>query len=72
MCLRVYAGKVEEKNMKKYNFFASFKSLKGVGSISQRYGSDPDPHQKVTNLQHCFSHSLINSGDGDPAGAVGL
>jgi hypothetical protein len=40
-------------------FFASLKSLKkGVGSISQRYGSghpDPDPHQNVTDPQHCLS-----------------
>jgi hypothetical protein len=35
------------------------KLKKGVGSesISQRYGSgdpDRDPHQNVTNPQHCF------------------
>ncbi len=37
---------------------ASLKSLKkgiGSGSINQRYGSaDPDPHQNVTDPQHCF------------------
>jgi hypothetical protein len=36
--------------------YASLKSIKkGVGSISQRYGSgnpDPDPHQNVTDPQH--------------------
>jgi hypothetical protein len=47
----------------KKNFFASLKSLKkgvesgvrsGSGSIIQRYGSgDPDPHQNVTDPQHC-------------------
>jgi hypothetical protein len=27
----------------------------GSGSISQRYGSgDPDPHQNVTDPQHCL------------------
>jgi hypothetical protein len=50
------AGKLKEKNMKKV-FVAPFKSLKkgiGSGSIIQRYGSaDPDPHQNVTNPQHC-------------------
>ncbi len=42
--------------------YASIKTLKegvrsGVGSgyISQRYGSaDPDPHQHITDPQHCF------------------
>jgi hypothetical protein len=29
----------------------------GSGSISERYGSgDPDPHQNVTDPQHCFLH----------------
>ncbi len=46
--------------MKKIFFFAQLK--KGVGSgvrsgsISQRYGSrdqDPNPHQNVTDPQHC-------------------
>ena len=27
----------------------------GSGSVSQRYGS-PDPHQNVTDLQHCYEH----------------
>jgi hypothetical protein len=46
-------------------FFASLKSLKtGVGSvvgsgcIRQIYGSvdpDPDPHQNVTDPQHCYN-----------------
>jgi hypothetical protein len=56
VCLRV----MYKKNMKKFIFFASLKSLKkevgsGVGSgfISQRYGSgNPDPHQNVTDPQH--------------------
>ncbi len=43
-------GKLKEKNMEKNIFFPSLKSMKkGVGSISQRYGSgdpDLDPHQK--------------------------
>jgi hypothetical protein len=51
--------------MEKIIFFASLKSLKkgvgcevgfrsGSGSISHRYGSaDPDPHQNVTDPQHC-------------------
>jgi hypothetical protein len=31
----------------------------GSGSISQRYGSgDPDPHQNVTDPQHCFFNLL--------------
>jgi hypothetical protein len=50
MCL--WAGyKKKNENI----FFASLKSMKkGVGSISQRYGSgDPDPHQNVTDPQHC-------------------
>jgi hypothetical protein len=36
---------------------------KGVGCISQRYGSgdlDPDPHQNVTDPQHCFEARLQN------------
>ncbi len=34
----------------------------GSGSISQRYGSgDPDPHQNVTDPQHC-SKRTCNSG----------
>ncbi len=29
----------------------------GSGSVSERYGSaDPDPHQNVTDLQHCYEH----------------
>jgi hypothetical protein len=28
----------------------------GAGSISQRYGSDPDPHQNVTDPQHSPQH----------------
>jgi hypothetical protein len=58
MCLRV---RNKKKICKKSIFFASLKSLKkgvgsgiGSGSISQRYGSaDPDPHQYVTDPQHC-------------------
>jgi hypothetical protein len=62
MCMRVsYKNKIFLKN----KFFASLKSLKkgvgsGSGSISQRYGSvDPDPHQKVTDRQHCINFSII-------------
>jgi hypothetical protein len=48
------------KLRKKYDFFASLKSMKkGVRFISQRYGDpdpDPDPHQNVTDPQHCFLH----------------
>jgi hypothetical protein len=56
-------------------FFASLKSLKkwvgsgvgsgsevrsGAGSISQRYGSEnPDPHQNVTDPQHCPQKTLV-------------
>ncbi len=30
--------------------------IEGSGSISQRHGSaDPDPHQNVTDLEHCLS-----------------
>jgi hypothetical protein len=53
-------GQVMEKNCENF-FFASLKSMKkGVGSgsesIGQRYGSgdpEPDPHQNVTDPQHC-------------------
>jgi hypothetical protein len=32
---------------------------RGVGSISQRFGSgDPDPHQNVTDPQHCLQTTL--------------
>jgi hypothetical protein len=61
----VPAGKLQEKNINKIILFVSLKSLKKgvrsrVGSryrsISQRYGSvDPDPHQNVTDPQHCFN-----------------
>ncbi len=39
------------KKYEKINFFASLKSLKkGVGSISQSYGSgDPDPESRIPN-----------------------
>jgi hypothetical protein len=61
MCLWAsYKKQYEEKKF----VFVSLKSLKkgvrtgvgsGSGSISQRYGSgDPDPHQNVTDPQHCF------------------
>jgi hypothetical protein len=34
---------------------------KGVGSVSERYGSgDPDPHQNVTDPQHCLNFSPCN------------
>ena len=34
----------------------------GSGSISQRYGSgDPDPHQNVTDPEHCVKHSIFFS-----------
>jgi hypothetical protein len=34
-----------------------FVSGSGAGSIRQRYGSaDPDPHQNVTDPQHCVSY----------------
>ncbi len=52
--------------MKKKYFFASLKSMRkgvetgvGSGSIRQRYRSgDPDPHQNVTDPQHCLAHCL--------------
>ncbi len=56
--------------MGKLFFFASLKSMKkGVGSISQRYGSvdpDPDPHQNVTDPQRCFVHLQTEDRDPDP------
>jgi hypothetical protein len=70
ICLwKSYRKKYEEK---KYFFGIQFLKineessrirgggLSGVGSrsISQRYGSgDPDPHQNVTDPQHCFLKS---------------
>jgi hypothetical protein len=39
----------------------------GTGSISQRYGSrDPDPHQNVTDPQHCWQrpHTPQTQGSG--------
>jgi hypothetical protein len=33
----------------------------GYGSIFQRYGTgDPDPHQKVTDPQHCIADMLVS------------
>jgi hypothetical protein len=61
----VPVGKLPEKDMKKINLFASLNSLKrgvGSGSFIQRYGSgdpDPDPHQNVTDPQHCFDNSVM-------------
>jgi hypothetical protein len=52
VCLQVsYKKKYEEKI-----FFASFKSRKkGVGSISQRYGSaDPDPDTVRTQQNNTY------------------
>ncbi len=51
MCLWVSYKKKCGKKL----FFTSFQSLKkGVGSISQRYGSGgPDPLQNVTDPQNC-------------------
>jgi hypothetical protein len=57
-----YVERIETKrclqNRITQNFSASLKSMKkGVGSvsISQRYGSgDPDPHENVTDPQHCL------------------
>jgi hypothetical protein len=58
--------------MTKNNFFGPFKVTEERSRIrswnrihvSQRYGSeDPDPHQNVTNPQHCsnlFSKNLVN------------
>ncbi len=54
--------------MKKKFVWASLKSLKkGVGSgawsISKRYGSaDPDPHQNVTDPQHCLFQKEVSVG----------
>jgi hypothetical protein len=46
---------------KKIIFFASLKSLKKeVGSISQSHGTgDPDPHQNVTDPQHCLKEAQM-------------
>jgi hypothetical protein len=60
MCLR-------DSYKKKIFVFESLQSLKkGVGSISQRYGSaririrtDPDPHQNVTDPQHCMIFGIF-------------
>jgi hypothetical protein len=69
----------EKKPWKKIIYFATLKSMKkrvgsgsgpGYGSISQRYGSgdpDLDPHQNVTDPQHCklsLSCSVCESADG--------
>jgi hypothetical protein len=36
--------------------------IAGSGSISQRHGSaDPDPHQNVTDPEHRFEESILNS-----------
>ncbi len=52
---------------KKIIFFASLKSTKngvgsgvgsGTGSGSIIRGTDPDPHQNVTDPQHCFEETL--------------
>ncbi len=52
--------------MKKVNFFSILKSLKkGVGSgfVCQRYESaDPDPHQTVTDPQHCCPEGWMGLG----------
>jgi hypothetical protein len=51
---------MQNKICKKHCLLLSWRSLKkiawsGAGSFSQRYGSaDPDPHQNVTDPQHCF------------------
>ncbi len=60
-------GQVMRKNVKKI-VFASLTSMKkgvgsgtGSGTISQRYGSgdpDQDPHQNVTDPQHCKNRIL--------------
>ncbi len=62
--LRSFAELRAFYGMGKNYFFATLKSLKKEvesrvgswsGSISQRYVSaDPDPHQKVTDPQHCW------------------
>jgi hypothetical protein len=77
----VPAGKLKEKNKKKIIFFASLKSLKkkvgsGSGSISQRCGSpDPDPHQNVTDPQHCIvrypNYCIAVQGEPDMREAAG-
>jgi hypothetical protein len=50
------------------------KSLKkgvGSGSISQRYGpGDPDPHQNVTDSQHCVKQSYFTSMPSEVAAAL--
>jgi hypothetical protein len=64
MCLRVSQKKINMKN----NLFCILKvtedgirsgvgSGTGSGSINQRYRSvDPDPHQHVTDPQHCLGY----------------
>jgi hypothetical protein len=46
----------------------------GSGPVSQRYGSgdpDPDPHQNVTDPQHCLS-PLLSPRFPDTAGDIGV
>ena len=39
----------------------SLKKGVGSGSVSQRYRSaDPDPHQDVTDPQHCLKQSVVD------------
>ncbi len=58
MCL--WASYKKQYEEKKFVFVSLKKGVRtgvgsGSGSISQRYGSgDPDPHQNVTDPQHCF------------------
>jgi len=50
-------GSYKKKDITKICFFASLKSLKYV---SQRKGSvDPDPHQYVTDAQHCQKYKNL-------------
>jgi|LakMenE01Jun11ns_1017448.scaffolds.fasta_scaffold8876058_1 hypothetical protein len=69
LCPGLWASYV--KKCEKY-FLASLKSMKkevgsgvGSGSISQRYGSgDPDPHQNVTDPQHCLQFLIVEVPNG--------
>ena len=61
--VNVPAKSNNEKTFFKISFLLSLTKIGGSGSesvfISQRHGSadlDPDPHQSVMDLQHCFCH----------------
>jgi hypothetical protein len=67
MCLLAcYKKKIGKQKF----FFAFLNSVKkGVGSISERYGSgDPDPHQHVTQILNTAKNSMSNLNGDAPLG----